>query len=124
MKHPRVTRLGLVLALAILTLITVLSASVAQGDFAAEVRVSTEDRPAQEQPQEPAQAMGYDISWWTVDGGGGTLSDSSSGYILGSTSGQPDASVWRGDGYTLVGGFWGGLAVEYRVYLPLVLRNY
>ena len=67
---------------------------------------------------------GYDLSWWTVDGGGSTLSDDGSGYTLGGTIGQPDASVWQGDGYTLAGGFWGGAAVEYRVYLPLVVRNY
>jgi hypothetical protein len=66
---------------------------------------------------------GYDLSWWTVDGGG-TTSNGDSGYSLGSTTGQPDASVWQGDGYTLAGGFWGGAMVEYRVYLPLVLRNY
>ena len=66
----------------------------------------------------------YTLSWWTVDGGGGFVSDESSGYTLGGTAGQPDASVWRGDGYTLAGGFWGGAMIEYRVYLPLVLRNY
>lgn len=36
---------------------------------------------------------------------------------------QPDAAVWSGGGYTLAGGFWGGALVEYRVYLPLVLRR-
>jgi hypothetical protein len=63
----------------------------------------------------------YDLSWWTVDGGGG--SDSCGGdYTLGGTAGQPDAGVLIGEGYTLTGGFWGGVVVEYRVYLPLVLR--
>lgn len=65
---------------------------------------------------------GYDLSWWTVDGGGVTTNDSS-GYSLGGTVGQPDAAVWSGEGYTLAGGFWGGVAVEYHIYLPLVLRG-
>jgi hypothetical protein len=65
---------------------------------------------------------GYDLSWWTVDGGGG--SSSGGGYTLDGTIGQPDAATWSGGGYTLAGGFWGGLAVEYRVYLPLVMNGY
>ena len=68
-------------------------------------------------------ATDYDLSWWTVDGGGNTLS-TGEGYSLGGTAGQPDAGVLTGDGYTLAGGFWGGVSVEYRVYLPLVLRSY
>ena len=68
---------------------------------------------------------GYDLSWWTVDGGGGTLSDRASGYALSGTAGQPDAATWQGEGYGLAGGFWGGaVPVEYAVYLPLVLRGY
>jgi len=68
---------------------------------------------------------GYDLSWWTVDGGGGTLSDGASGYTLSGTACQPDAATWQGDGYALAGGFWGGtLPVAYAVYLPLVLRAY
>ena len=66
---------------------------------------------------------GYDLSWNTIDGGGTTWSEGG-GYSLGSTVGQPDAGVLSGGGYTLAGGFWGGAAVRYGVYLPLVLRNY
>ena len=66
---------------------------------------------------------GYDLSWWTVDGGGNTYSTGGD-YTLGGTAGQPDAAVWAGGGYTLAGGFWGGVAVDYTIYLPLVLRNY
>jgi hypothetical protein len=65
---------------------------------------------------------GYDLSCWTVDGGGVTPNDNS-GYTLGGTSGQPDAAIWSGGDYILAGGFWGGVAVEYRIYLPLVLRG-
>ena len=66
---------------------------------------------------------GYELAWWTVDGGGYTWSTGGA-YALGGTVGQPDAGVLQGGDYTLAGGFWGGAAAQYRVYLPLVLRNY
>jgi len=66
---------------------------------------------------------GYDLSWNTVDGGGATFS-TGGGYALGGTVGQPDAGTLTGGGYTLVGGFWGGAAAQYKIYLLLVLRNY
>ena len=71
-----------------------------------------------------AQSGGrYDLFWWTVDGGG-TTSGMGNGYSLGGTSGQPDAAVWSGGEYVLAGGFWGGVAhIEYRIFLPLVLRS-
>jgi hypothetical protein len=65
---------------------------------------------------------GYDLSWWTADGGGHTFS-TGSGYSLGGTIGQPDAGqVMAGSGYKLTGGFWLGGVSLYKVYLPLVLR--
>ena len=70
-----------------------------------------------------AQSGGdYDLTWNTVDSGGGTFSTGGD-YSLGGTIGQPDAGVLTGGDYTLGGGFWGGAAAEYRIYLPLVLRN-
>lgn len=67
---------------------------------------------------------GYDLSWNTVDGGGYTWSEGGD-YALGSTIGQPDAGVaLTGGDYTLAGGFWGGTAAWYRLYLPLLLRNF
>jgi hypothetical protein len=67
-----------------------------------------------------ASSPGYDLSWWTVDGGGGTLAIEG-GYSLSGAAGQPDAGVLVGNSYTLSGGFWvGGI---YRVYLPLVLSQ-
>jgi hypothetical protein len=69
----------------------------------------------------PPAVTGYDLSWYTVDSGGGTSNNS--GYTLIGTIGQPDAgSTLSGQGYTLIGGFWGGRAAEYHIYLPLVLR--
>ena len=73
--------------------------------------------------QQPQAA--YDLSWWTVDGGGYTFS-TGGGYSLGGTAGQPDAGVLSGGGYTLSGGFWRGAVVAgmYRIYLPLVMRGF
>ena len=66
----------------------------------------------------------YDLSWWTVDGGGG--SSSGNGYTLNATLGQPDVgTVANGGVYTLAGGFWhGGIAAspETKVYLPLLTK--
>ena len=69
-------------------------------------------------------SAGYDLSWWTVDGGGGTASGGS--YTLVGTIGQPDAGILAGGDYTLGGGFWGGggAAAGYKVYLPMILRQY
>ena|GEM_PF-1577470 len=51
---------------------------------------------------------GYDLSWNTVDGGGGTSAGGA--YELSGTIGQPDAGTLSGGVYTLLGGFWGGIA--------------
>jgi hypothetical protein len=65
---------------------------------------------------------GYDLTWWTVDGGGGQVTGG--GYTLTGTAGQPDTGTMSGNGYMLLSGFWGG-GPEHRfpIYLPLVLRD-
>lgn len=72
-----------------------------------------------------AQSNGdYDLSWWTVDGGGATFSNGVN-YSLGSTIGQPDTDVLTGGDYILSGGFWAGAMIpppEYPLYLPMVMR--
>ena len=72
-----------------------------------------------------AQSGGYDLSWWTVDGGGATFSGGG-GYSLGGTAGQADAGALAGGSYTLSGGFWYGEAAagEGEIYLPIIMRNY
>jgi hypothetical protein len=71
-----------------------------------------------------AQAEGgYEINWWTVDGGGGE--STGEGYTLKGTIGQPDAGYLEGGEYALHGGFWRkGIStfVEYLISMPLVLR--
>jgi hypothetical protein len=66
---------------------------------------------------------GYNLSWWTVDGGGSSVSNGGKSYTLDGTVGQPDTAVWAGDGYTLFGGFWGDVKIA-PLYLPLILCNY
>jgi hypothetical protein len=48
----------------------------------------------------------YEISWSTIDGGGGVSSGGQ--YVLTGTTGQPDAGVMSGGDYELLGGFWPG----------------
>ncbi len=72
-----------------------------------------------------AQGGSYDISWWTVDGGG-TTSSAGGAYSLGGTAGQPEPGVLSGGAYTLGEGFWrGGVPniVRFNIYLPVVVKN-
>lgn len=67
----------------------------------------------------------YDLSWSTVDGGGGASAGGT--YSLNGTVGQPDAGVMSGGDFTLSGGFWKGgevvLPPPYKnLFLPLILR--
>jgi hypothetical protein len=68
---------------------------------------------------------GYDLTWWTVDGGAGT--STGGGYTISGTAGQPDAGLLTGGEYKLGGGFWGGGEVAFapvsEYYLPLALRD-
>jgi len=48
----------------------------------------------------------YELSWSTIDGGGGTSSGGT--YTLTGTIGQPEAGAMSGGPYELLGGFWPG----------------
>jgi uncharacterized repeat protein (TIGR01451 family) len=53
-----------------------------------------------------AGAQPYELSWWTVDGGG-AMSATGGAYTLSGTIGQPDAGgPYTGAPYTLHSGFW------------------
>ena len=54
---------------------------------------------------------GYEVTWYTVDGGGETFSVGA-GYKLGRTVGQPDTGTLSGGGYRLNGGFWPTACLE------------
>lgn len=72
-----------------------------------------------------ASAQTYDLSWWTVDGGGATGTTGGT-FVLSGTAGQPDAGpALAGGAFALSGGFWpatlpgGGPAAD----LSLVLTD-
>jgi hypothetical protein len=74
--------------------------------------------------QGPQQA--YNLSWWTVDGGGGHSATGGS-YALDGTAGQPDPGpALLAGNHRLEGGFWGGALSGqpqgYAIYLPLLFR--
>ena len=57
---------------------------------------------------------GYDLSWWTIDGGGITFA-AGGAFDLGGTAGPPDASnALTGGAFSLTGGFW---------FTPCILSN-
>ena len=64
------------------------------------------NQPSNNESEAPAQAD--DLSWWTVDSGGGEASSGS--FTLNATIGQPDAGVsYHSDsGWVISGGLWSG----------------
>ena len=54
----------------------------------------------------PAVFSDYSISWYTIDGGGGTSFGGA--YQLAGTIGQPDPGYHYNKTYELLGGFWAG----------------
>jgi hypothetical protein len=56
---------------------------------------------------EYAGSGSFDLSWHTIDGGGGT--SSGGGFELTGTIGQPDAGAIAGGNFELAGGFWPGI---------------
>jgi len=72
-----------------------------------------------------ASPNAFSLSWWTVDGGGGTSKGGD--YTLNGTIGQPEGKhLMSGGKFGLVGGFWAdeaAIALTKRItYLPLVVR--
>ena len=64
-------------------------------------------------------AQDYQLSWWTVDGGGAMFMTGGS-YTLSGTTGQPDASpqTMTGGSFTLSGGFWPGTGPVCTTFAP------
>ena len=54
----------------------------------------------------PAASGQYDLSWYTIDGGGGRSTGGD--FALTGTIGQPDAAYSAAGNYELLGGFWPG----------------
>lgn len=68
-----------------------------------------------------APRNGYEISWYTVDGGGAQNLTGGT-YTLSGTAGQADAGALSGGTYTLAGGFCGGELLQYLLSLPFISR--
>jgi hypothetical protein len=65
-----------------------------------------------------SHAQPFDISWYTIDGGGGSSSGGT--FSLSGTIGQPDAGHMSGGNFTLDGGFWGIFAAVQTPGAPLL----
>ncbi len=66
--------------------------------------------------------VSYEITWYTVDGGG-AMNLTGGTYTLSGTAGQPDAGMQSGGSYALSGGFWSvGLPDIIRNFLPFIAK--
>ena len=72
------------------------------------------------EPSAAPRTTGYEISWYTIAGGGAQNLQGGT-YSLSGTIGQFDAGSQSGGSYTLNGGFWVDL-FGYRLNLPIILR--
>ena len=74
-------------------------------------------------PHDAAPGQGYDLCWWSIDGGGGALDAGK--YLLQGAIGQPDAAAPLISGrYRLTGGFWSvPMQPSHPLYLPLIGKN-
>ena len=66
----------------------------------------------------PSIQAQFSLDWTSIDGGGGHSTDGF--FTLTGTLGQPDAGVMSGGGFTLAGGFWGGVGVIQSAGAPLL----
>jgi len=69
----------------------------------------------------------YDLSWHTIAGGGGPTS--SDNYAVNATVGQAAIGSAIDTNYEMGAGYWYGVViqigpVEFRLYLPLIFKNY
>ncbi len=66
----------------------------------------------------------YRLDWFVPLTGGGGGPVSSTHYAVNFTVGQSVIGSFSGTNYSGCLGYWCGAAGQYRVYLPLVLRNF
>jgi hypothetical protein len=70
-----------------------------------------------------AGAQTYDLSWYTIAGGGGSSAGTNTNsvvYSVSGTIGQSDAGTMAGGAYSLTGGFWGIIAAVQTVGSPFL----
>nr|HID13717.1 hypothetical protein [Anaerolineae bacterium] len=66
----------------------------------------------------------YRLDWFTPLTGGGGGPSSSTNYAVNFTVGQTAIGTSSSTNYGGCLGYWCGAGVEYKIFLPLVLRNY
>ena len=62
------------------------------------------------------------VDWWVIDGGGGHAE--AGNYTLDGTVGQSVVGGGSNAPYELYSGLWCMAWAEYKIYLPVVLRNF
>jgi hypothetical protein len=99
------------------------SAAYALLILSAGITVASSTLAQQSDNLEMAPAATYQISWWTIDGGG-VSAVTGGGYSLEGTTAQLDAGPQlSGGAYALIGGFWNLEPTGHQIYLPLLLRQ-
>ena len=66
-------------------------------------------------------SVGYELMWFTIDGGGGTFT-SGEDYTLVGSVGQHDTGIMGDCNISIKGGFWGYAGLNYCILLPLIQR--
>jgi hypothetical protein len=68
---------------------------------------------------------GYRLDWFTLLAGSGGGTASSTNYAINLTVGQTAIGTFSSTNYGACLGYWcGAAAAPYRIYLPVVLRNF
>jgi hypothetical protein len=67
----------------------------------------------------------FNLSWWTVDGGGAVSKLSGGSYSLQGTTGQVDAGLHSNGSFILSGGFWNPTITDSTntIYLPIIHKQ-
>jgi len=67
-----------------------------------------------------AAPSGFSIEWSAITSGGGEIKGGA--YSAQTSIGQPIASQISGGGFTLDAGYWPGVPVDWKMFVPLVRR--
>jgi len=65
-------------------------------------------------------ASGFSVEWSAITSGGGEIRGGA--YSAQTSIGQPIASRISGGGFTLDAGYWPGVPVDWKMFVPLVRR--
>jgi len=100
-RNPVGLRFAGLAAIAVASVVATAGSAVASETADIAVAMSRENPPPA-----PKLLQSYDLSWWSVDGGGG--SSSGGAFAVTGSLGQTDAGSATGCGTALAGGVWSG----------------